>query len=111
MLTQNKPCKLCGIIDINMQFFLPPQSVSDAYKTLVSLGKLHTAAMMIKATQHTFDCYCAKCWVNDFVTSAMLDTNTTDDEKIGLINNHLETAMVGYDEELFWSRLGKPELN
>jgi len=111
MLAMNKPCNMCGVVDVEIQFFLPPLAVTEVYKKLMLLGEVHSATMFLAVNKHSFACFCVKCWVTDFVKGAMLDDRTSDEEKKTLINNHFAAAQAGYDEDLFWSKLGKPELN
>lgn len=106
-----KPCNLCGVMDTDIQYFLPTSAVSKIYKKLVRAGEASQALLFLVSNKNSFTCFCTKCWVTDFTIGAMLDEDTTDEQKIDLINAHIDVAMQGYDKDLFWSKLGNPDLN
>jgi hypothetical protein len=75
------------------------------------IGEHYKAAMFLAVNKSSFNCFCLKCWVYDFVMGAILDPNTDDNYKRTVINEHFAMAMDGADPKVFWEQLGDPNLN
>lgn len=107
----DKPCSNCGVIDLDVQYHLPPKPIALAYKELALSGQHYKAAMFLALNKDLFSAFCLKCWVEDYVIGAMLDETTTDDYKITVINKHITETMSDVGSEMFWSKVGSPGLN
>lgn len=107
----DKPCLTCGGFK-ELSYYDAPLAIALAYKHLMNAGAHYKAAMLLSINKNSFNCFCARCWVDNFTKHTLSDDTTTDAYKINAINKHLEQAMHNMSPSEFWKEVGgPPELN
>jgi hypothetical protein len=109
----SKHCSICdaGLLPPNTGFFVPPAYVSYIYHKLVAAGMQDSAINYVSLNKPNFDGYCIKCWIASHAARTMLNTYLPHDEKVSIINDHIDATIEVTGRSKFWDTIGCPSLN
>lgn len=108
--------KFCSICEKSLKppangFFIPYPEINYVYQKLIQVGMTDSATMFIKHHKQSFNGYCTNCWVKHYTGQAMLDEDTSDQQKISIINKHITVTIETIGASKFWDAISNPELN
>ncbi len=109
----NKPCSIC-LLSLKPPitgFFLPPPDINFVYQKLLEVGMEDEAVCYIELNRENFNGYCTNCWVTYYTGLAMLDPETSDSDKVSIINSRIADTIDIVGASQFWDAVGNPELN